>query len=230
MGTYTSKWSHAAIRILTDEPDYSGLPEQSHGWEYTCYPDAKEHIPHDAPEPLGNAVRTTSYVDANLYHDMVSGRSVTGTIHFLNQTPIDWFSKLQATVETATFGSEYVASRICTEQIIDLRLTLRYLGVPIKSTSVMFGDNESVVLTGSTPHGKLHKRHVALSFHRVRDAIAAGVTAYYHVSGADNPADILSKHWDLPSVWKSLKAILLWPKDTALLEQGEDVPKSEASS
>jgi len=30
-------------------------------------------------------------------------------------------------METATFGSEYVAARTATEQIFDLRLTLRYL-------------------------------------------------------------------------------------------------------
>ena len=37
----------------------------------------------------------------------------------------------------------------------------------------MFGDNESVVNSAAQPHAKLHKRHTALSFHRVRDAIAA---------------------------------------------------------
>jgi len=220
---YLYKFSYAAIRINTDEPDYSGLPEQSYDWEYTCYPDAKEPIPHNAPKPLGKPVRTTSYVDANLLHDLISGRSVTGTIHMLNRTPVDYFSKLQSTVETATFGSEYVATRICTEQIIDLRLTLRYLGVPLRGASMMFGDNESVVLTASRPHGKLHKRHVALSFHRVREAIAAGITAYYHVKSPDNAADIVSKHWDLGSVWKCLQAILFWPN-------GGEIPSDEEES
>ena len=35
-------------------------------------------------------------------------------------------------METATYGSEFVGSKTATEQIIDLRHTLRYLGVPIK--------------------------------------------------------------------------------------------------
>jgi hypothetical protein len=56
------------------------------------------------------------------------GRSATGILHFLNQTPIDWFSKRQNTVETATFGSEFVAARQCTEQVYDLRYTLRMMG------------------------------------------------------------------------------------------------------
>ena len=44
-------------------------------------------------------------------------------------------SKKQATVEMATYGSEFVAAKTATEQIMDIRYTLRYLGVPIKSKS-----------------------------------------------------------------------------------------------
>jgi hypothetical protein len=54
---------------------------------------------------------------------------------------------------------------------MDLRTTLRYLGVPIRGQSYMFGDNESVVNSSMNLDAKLHKRHTALSFHRVREAI-----------------------------------------------------------
>ena len=89
-----------------------------------------------------------------------------------NKTPTDWFAKKQCSPSTATYGSEYVAARTATEQVIDNRLSLRYLGVPVKE-SFMFGDNESVVNSSNVPTGKLHKRHIALSWHRVREAIAA---------------------------------------------------------
>ena len=49
----------------------------------------------------------------------------------INQTMIDFTSKKQNTVETSTHGSEFVAARTATDQVIDLRLTLRYMGVPI---------------------------------------------------------------------------------------------------
>ena len=74
-------------------------------WDYLVYGDVKEEIPNDTPEPLGNYVITTHYVDANLFHDILTGRSVTGILHLINKTPLDWFSKKQATVETATYGS-----------------------------------------------------------------------------------------------------------------------------
>ncbi len=121
----------------------------------------------NAPEPLGKSITLTHYVDANLFHDALTGCSVTGILHMVNATPIDWYSKKQATVETATYGSEFVAACTCVEQIVDLHNTLRYLGGPIHERSYIFGDNESVVNSSSVPHAKLHKRHTALSFHRV---------------------------------------------------------------
>ena len=50
--------------------------------------------------PLGKMVCTTTYVNANLLHDLINGRSCTGMLHILNQTPIDWFSKQQKLVQT----------------------------------------------------------------------------------------------------------------------------------
>jgi len=165
---------------------------------------------------------------------MVSGRSVTGILHFLNKTPIDWFSKLQATVETATHGSEFVAARTCTDQVVNLRNTLRYLGVPVVEKSMMFGDNKSVVNSSSIPHAKLHKRHNALSYHRTREAVASGMLQFECVRSKKNPADILSKHWDYASIRDQLRPILFWEGDTAQIEaydawKRKDVAAKEAA-
>ena len=88
-------------------------------------------MPDDAPPRKGKQMVMITFVDANLLHDVVTGRSVTAVLHFLNKTPIDYYSKRQSTIETATYGSEFVAARTATEQIIDLRITLRYLGANI---------------------------------------------------------------------------------------------------
>jgi hypothetical protein len=157
---------------------------------------------------------------------MLTGRSVTGILHLANQTPLDWFSKKQATVETATYGSEFVAARTCVEQTMDLRTTFRYLGVPVRDKSYMFGDNESVVGSSTKVHAKLHKRHNALSFHRVREAIASGMIAFYHVAGIRNPADILSKHWAYADVWKTMQPLMFWKGDTADIDGKTPIPKS----
>ena len=212
---YLLKMKHACIRFRTGLPDYSDVTEPVFDWADSVYGSPTEMLPQDAPKPMGKPVILTHYVDANLYHCMLTGRSVTGILHLINGTPIDAFSKKQSTVETATYGSEFVAARTCVEQIMDLRNTLRYLGVPIQGRSYMFGDNESVVNSSSRPDAKLHKRHVALSYHRVREAVASNMLSFLFIEGSKNPADILSKHWGYQCVWPQLRTLLFWQGDTA---------------
>ena len=72
----------------------------------------------------------------------------------------------------------------------------------------VFGDNKTVVNASSVPHSKLNKRHNALSYHYVREAIAAGIMRMHHIRGPTNPADILSKHWDHATIWPVLRPLL----------------------
>ena len=147
----------------------------------------------------------------------MTGQSVTGIIHLINQTPFNWYSKKQSTVETATYGSKFTAARIATNQIIEHCTMLCYLGVPITEKTYMFGDNKSVVDSSLIPQSKLHKQHTALSYHQVREAIAAGIVSFPHLPGSMNPADILSKHWAYSSIWPMLQALLFFPGDTLSL-------------
>ena len=176
---YLQRFKNGVIRVRTDKPDHSHLPDIEHDWAYSVYGDVEELIPQNMPEPLGKSVLLSHYKDANLYHNLVTGRAVTGVLHLINQMPIDWYSKAQSTVEVATYGSEFVAARIAVDQIVDIRLTLRYLGVPIDGKSYLFGDNESVWKNASLPHSSLKKRHNALSYNRIREAIAAKIVGFF---------------------------------------------------
>ena len=130
---YALRTKHYSTRYRTEEPDYSCLPNIKYDWSYTFYGNVQEIIPNNCPKPLGKAVTTTSTFDVNQLHCLATGALLTACLHFCNQTPTDWYSKKQATVEMATYGSEFVAAKTATEQIMDIRYTLRYLGVPIKS-------------------------------------------------------------------------------------------------
>jgi hypothetical protein len=103
---YLSKLQNAVIRVRMEIMlDFSMIPPQSYDWSHTVYAGAKELLPStDAPIPLGNPVLHTAYVDANLHHDILTGRSVTGILHLFNKTPIDRYSKKQSTTETATYN------------------------------------------------------------------------------------------------------------------------------
>ena len=125
------RFRHGAIRYRTGHIEHDLERDVVYDWQRTVYGEVHEVLPRDAPKTYGPKVVTTAYADANLYHDRLSGRALSGILHFINGTPIDWYCKRQATVETATYGSEFVVARIATKQIIDLRTTLRYLGVAI---------------------------------------------------------------------------------------------------
>ena len=101
------KFRHAALRVRTELPDYSDLPVKEHNWARSVYGRVREQKVADAPTPKGKMVITTTCVDANLCHDQATGRAVTGVLHCVNQTPISWHSKKQATVETMMHGSEF---------------------------------------------------------------------------------------------------------------------------
>ena len=210
---YLRKYPHGTIRFRTGIPTHE-REATDYDWLYSVYGNVSEMLPMNMPPPKGKPVRTTTYTDANLYHDYTTGRSVTGILTFINQTPIEWYSKRQGCVETATYGSEFTAARTATEQIMDLRYTLRMFGVPIDGPAWMFGDNESVITQSNIPHSMLNKRHNALSYHRVRESIAAGVLYFLKIKSAENPSDILTKFLDHSASWHIIEPILFWKGNT----------------
>ena len=153
----------STIRFRTGEPDFSSLKDQEYDWTISVYSGACEQIPHDIPKPLGKHVQTTHYVDASLHHDLGTGKAVTAALHFLNQKPIDAYSK----------------------------------------------------------------RHHLVSYHRVKEAIAAKYISFHWKDGKSNPADILSKHWEFATVWPMLKPILFWrDKNTTQMKGSDRIPST----
>ena len=65
------------------------------------------------------------FVDTDHAHDLVTRRSIVGILVTLKNIPVRWVSKQQKTVETSTYGSELVGSRIATELILEIRIMFR---------------------------------------------------------------------------------------------------------
>ena len=157
------------------------------------YPDAVEAIPTNAPEPRGKAVQINCFVDADHAGNLVTRRSHTGILIYLNMAPIFWYSKKQNTVETSTFSSEFVALKIATEKIISLRYKLRMLGIPILGPANVFCDNEGVYKNVSIGASVLKKKHNSIAYHKCRESVACGIMNIFKEDGDSNLADILTK-------------------------------------
>jgi hypothetical protein len=157
------------------------------------YPDAKEAIPMNAPQPRGKPVIVSCFVDADHAGNRITRRSHTGIIILCNRAPILWFSKRQNTVETSSFGSEFVAARIAVELIEGLRYKLRMFGIPIEGPTNVYCDNQSVVTNTTQPESTLKKKHNSIAYHRVREAAAAGTIRIAKEDHISNIADMLTK-------------------------------------
>ena len=160
------------------------------------------------PSSLSKYVTCSHYVDTNIMHYFLTGRFVTKVLSFINQNPIDLLYKKQATVEIATYGSDFVKERTIMERNNELSLTLRYLGISLRDFNYTFGNNKSVVGRYTFPYAKIHKGHTVLSFHRVSEVIYSKMVQLYHIPNIISSADILSKYWGYIQVCDTLKPFL----------------------
>ena len=179
------------------------------------------------PDPLGKAVTTTTAMDANLNHCLATGKSLTGCLHFVNKTPVDWYSKKQPQWRELHMVQSLLLPKTATEQIMDIRQTLRYLGAPIGAKSFFFGDNRSEVTSSTLPHSTVTKRHNILAFHRVREAITAKLMAFYWIQSAYSLSDMLSKHWDHPTVYPMILKLLITRGNITLIPKEATQEKEE---
>jgi Reverse transcriptase (RNA-dependent DNA polymerase) len=208
---YLRKYPDGAIRFHTDQqPHEARFTPSSADWERTVYGEPFEDIPDNAPVAKGKAVQQTTYVDANLIHCNVTGRAAMGAVFMAQNTIIGHFSRRQSTVETATYASEFVAARAALDESLAIRYEIRMLGAPIEGPIWLFGDNKSMIDSASQPSGRLQKRHLILSWHRLREKAAMGIVYYLHIGSKENIADCLTKHLTHVPLWNLIKDQLFY--------------------
>ena len=180
------------IKYDTKEPNFSEHKITQYDW-FPLYGNVKEEVPFGMPQPKGKPVVISGFFDSSHASCLQTRRSTSCNIMFLNSTPIKWFSKRQNTAETSTYGSEMIAGRIAVDHAIELRYNLRMLGALVKGPTTLFGDNKSMVTNSTLPHSTLKKRVLANNYHRVREAVAAGIVNIVHCDTKYNLADIGTK-------------------------------------
>jgi hypothetical protein len=145
------------------------------------------------PEPLGSPVTISVFVDANHAGNIVTCRSHTGILIYLQNTPIIWHSHRQNTVETSTFGSEFVALQCARDLIIALQYKLCMFGIPINGPAFVYCDNQGIVKNVTIPESVLSKKHNVINYHAVREAVAANILRVAKEDSSTNLADLLTK-------------------------------------
>ena len=120
-------------------------------------------------------------------------RSRSGMLVYINSALVYWSSKKQNSVETSSFGSEFMAMKHCTEYVRGLRYKLRMMGIPCIGPTFIFGDNQSVLFNGALPASTLKKKSNSIAYHFVREGSARDEWRLAYISTHDNVADLLTK-------------------------------------
>ena len=97
------------------------------------------------------------------------------------------------TIESSTFGSEFVALKIATERLEALRYKLRMMGIGIQGMTNTFCDNASVIQNITDPSSMLTKKHNAIAYLKVQESVAAGEQRIAYEPDRYNVADMLTK-------------------------------------
>lgn len=113
---YLKQFNRPMLNFDDTEPKFNHDIFHVCDWS-SIYPDACEQIPPNAPEALGRLVVTTCYVDADHVGCKSTWQSHTGVLIYINCAPIVWYSKCQNTVDSSTFGSEYIALKTAVDLV-----------------------------------------------------------------------------------------------------------------
>ena len=194
---YLKKNPKRKIYMDPELPDIDEGRFRKFDWE-DFYWGAEEPIPKNIPVALGMAIALYCFVDADHASDKVTRRSQTGIIIFGNKAPLIMYSKKQNSVQTSTFGSEFMAMRQAVELVQSLRFKLRMFGVPLEGPARMFCDNEAVYKNVAHPDSVLKKKHHSVAYHMCREAVASDMIKVAKEDTGTNIADIFTKPLSAP--------------------------------
>ena len=194
---YLKRWRNSCYVVDSRDPIYFGS-EEARTRNFTkllgdACPDAYEEVDCNVPKALIGEMAITIFVDSDHAHDKITCRSITGMMILVGRTLVGYSSKCQGAIETSMYGAEFCAMRQATEEAISVRYMLRCLGVKMETPTAVLGDNEGVILNATIKDSLLKKKHVAISYHKVRESAAAGIIQPMKVNTKDNFADPLRK-------------------------------------
>ena len=208
---YLKKYKNRRVVIDSRDPILKGGKDALNK-DYTeifknFYPDAAEELDAKLPKTLVDELEITAFVDSDHAHDKSTRRSVTGLIILVGRTPVFFMSKRQGAIATSTYGAEFCAMRTAVEEVIAVRYMLRCLGVKVAQASLICGDNMGVIQNCTLADSLLKKKHVAIAFHKTREAAAAGICHPIKIRSEHNFGDIFTKAVAGKAFWKLYGAL-----------------------
>lgn len=133
------------------------------------------------------------YSDNSHNVDMDDGRSTTGHIFYLNDSPITWCSTKQETVALSSCEAEFMAATEAAKQAIWLQELLGEIIGKLSEKVTIRVDNKSAIALTRNPvfHGR--SKHIHTRYHFIRECVDNEQVEVQYVPGEEQKADILTK-------------------------------------
>ena len=140
---------------------------------------------------FGFIIRAKVYADQAV--NSSTQRSQMGFLVFLNYVLVYWISKKQTSVESSTFGSEFMAMKHCCEYFQGLRYKLWMMGIPCEGPAYICGDNQSLLANTTIPESTLNQKYQIICYHMIREGVARDECRTTYVKSQDNESYLLTK-------------------------------------
>jgi hypothetical protein len=120
-------------------------------------------------------------------------KSTAGYVFIAAGGAITWRSKKQTFTALSTTEAEYVALSEAAREAYWLRNLYEELGIKQESPTTIKGDNNGSISMARNPQFHNRAKHIAVRYHRVRDAINDGIIKIDSCRDPEQTADVLTK-------------------------------------
>lgn len=179
--------------------------------------DAFVHFPLDPAIPTGFADANWGPQEASITKPgstpptitIDDTKSICGHIVFLFGGPLLWKSHRENRNSRAVQEAEIKAADECCKQVQHLRHVLNDLGLLPPLPTLIYSDNQGCV---KWCHSQSNKslRWLDLRANAVREEVQLGEIKIDHISGSFNVADIFTKQFKSPSIFRGLRDSFMW--------------------
>ena len=173
---YLKKYHNAELVFDPSDPTINQQDFEKKDWTSSEFGhvEGREELPPNMPEPRGMGFTIVAKVDADHASNTVTRRSRTQILVYLNCSLVHWWSKKQTSIESSSFGGEFIAMKQCCEYLHGLRYKLCMMGIPCDQPSHIYGDNQSVLANTTMLDSTLKKKSQSIAYHFVHEGSAHG--------------------------------------------------------
>eukprot|EP00961_Rhodomonas_salina_P092226 1241102-Rhodomonas_salina.1 len=143
-----------------------------------------------------------TYVDADHAGDPEGRRSVTGYCVMMNGSAISWESKRQKVTVLSSAESEFYAASSCGCEIMYLRQVLSAMGYEQDAPTPVAEDNVACIYMSKSSAMYNKGKHIDVRVYRLREFVQDSVMELFHISTAEQAADMFTKSLPSPALEK----------------------------